>query len=99
MAQAFAKPFYNSDQWQSARRSVLARSGGLCERCLDKGLIRAADVVHHTIPLTPDNISDPSITLNPAKLEALCSDCHAAAHAKEKQRRYHINNDGEVISG
>lgn len=99
MAHEFAKPFYNSAKWQSVRRSVLQRSGGLCERCYKKGLVVAADVVHHKVVLTPGNISDPKITLDPEKLEALCSDCHAAVHAElEKNRRYAVNSNGEVIT-
>lgn len=98
MAQEFSKPFYNSAKWQSVRRSVLQRSGGLCERCLKKGLITAAVVVHHRIILTPGNIDNAEITLNPDNLEALCQDCHAAVHADEdRHRRYAVNSNGDVI--
>ena len=96
MAQEWAKPFYNSVQWQSARRLVLGRSGGLCERCFAKGIIRSADVVHHRIPLTPMNIINPEITLNPKLLQALCSDCHAEVHSSRPSRRYEVTEDGEV---
>lgn len=99
MAQEFSKAFYNSAKWQSVRQSVLARSGGLCERCWSKGIVRAADVVHHRTVLTPANIHDPQISLNPAGLEALCQDCHAAAHAElEHGRRYVVDKNGNVVT-
>lgn len=97
MARDFARAFYNSDQWQRARRFVLGRSGGLCERCFEKGIIRAADVVHHIIFLTPKNVSDPRISLNPEKLIALCQDCHAEVHSSKTKRRYKVDREGNVI--
>ena len=97
MAQKFARPFYNSATWQSVRQSVLERSGGLCERCWKKGIIRTADVVHHKIFLTPKNIRDPNVSLNPKHLEALCQDCHAEAHSSKTRRRYRVDGSGEVV--
>lgn len=98
MAQEFAKPFYNSAEWQSVRQSVLARSGGLCERCWNKGIIRAADVVHHNIILTPKNIRDPEVALNPKNLTPLCQDCHAEVHSSKTRRRYRVDQEGNVIT-
>ena len=42
--------------------------------------MKPADVVHHTIPLSPENMDDPDITLNPKRLVALCNDCHTEVH-------------------
>lgn len=80
MAKPFARKLYKSRQWQDVRSLVLKRSHGLCERCLAAGRITPADLVHHKIPLTPENIDDPSISLNPSRLQALCKDCHEAVH-------------------
>ena len=47
----FAKRFYRSREWQMARELVLARSRGLCERCMEDGRLTPADVVHHLMAL------------------------------------------------
>ena len=78
----FAKPFYKSKAWRNVRKVVLDRSHGLCERCMERGELKPADVVHHTIPLSPENMGDPDIALNPDRLMALCDDCHTEVHQK-----------------
>ena len=75
MAKEFAKAFYNSKEWQRCRYAFIKSVFGLCRKCKQPGRI-----VHHKITLTPDNINDPSITLNWALLEYLCLDCHNAEH-------------------
>ena len=82
--------------------------GYLCERCIKKGEIKPAVIVHHKIYLTPFNINDERVTLNPINLEALCKDCHNKEHidykagqhkAKRKKfnRRYEVGEDGAVV--
>lgn len=39
--------------------------------------------MHHKIPLTPENIYNPEITLNWDNLELLCSSCHSIEHNKK----------------
>jgi 5-methylcytosine-specific restriction endonuclease McrA len=70
--------------------------GGLCERCLKKGLIVPGEIVHHKVYISPDNINDPAITLNPDNLELLCRDCHAEEHM-DRRKRYKLDNLGRVI--
>lgn len=36
--------------------------------------------MHHRIWLTPENINDPSVSLNFDNLELLCQDCHNKEH-------------------
>lgn len=74
----FAKAFYLSKEWRRVRAYVLARDAGLCVRC---GAI--GEIVHHKQHLTPENISDPAITLGEENLELLCRDCHTLAHAAQ----------------
>ena len=93
----FAKAFYQSQAWKETRKAYAASVGGLCERCRSRGLIVPAQIVHHKIHLTPDNINDPNITLDWSNLEALCRDCHGEMHKKVK-RRYTINENGEVTA-
>ena len=41
--------------------------------------------MHHIIELTPDNINNPSISLNPRNLMLLCNDCHNKLHHRFEQ--------------
>ena len=81
MAKAWAKAFYNSGQWKAVRREVLRRDHFTCQDCGYR-----AEEVHHIIELTPENIQDRMISLNPDNLMGLCHDCHT--------RRTH--KDGDV---
>jgi 5-methylcytosine-specific restriction endonuclease McrA len=76
--QDFAKSFYLSKEWRAVRDNVFKRDCGLCVRCGAPG-----EIVHHKIHLTPHNINNPAVTLNPDNLETLCRDCHAAEHAPQ----------------
>lgn len=76
----FAEPFYHSRAWRDVRSVVMDRAHGLCERCMEAGEVKPADVVHHAVPLTPENVGDPGVSLNPEKLVALCHDCHTEVH-------------------
>lgn len=68
----------------------------LCERCLSKGIVKPAEIVHHKIELNPSNINNPDVTLNFDNLEAVCRDCHADIHNRI-ERRYVIDNNGKVL--
>ena len=50
--------------------------------------------MHHKIPLTPENVTDPEITLNWDNLMLLCRECHAAVH--KPQKRYTVDELGRV---
>lgn len=70
--------------------------GGLCERCLKKGLYHPAVIVHHKVYLTAETIQNPEIALAYDNLEALCRDCHEEEHSGSG-RRYKVLEDGRVI--
>ncbi len=71
---------------------------GLCERCLEKGIVKAADIVHHIIELDDEKARDPDIALNFDNLQALCIECHNEIHfGKRQPKRYIIAEDGKVI--
>ena len=70
----------------------------LCERCMAKGIIKPAEIVHHKIELTPENIDNPLVTLDHRNLQAVCRECHAEIHyVDRRKRRYFITKDGQVI--
>ena len=94
----FAIQFYKSQGWKDCRQSYLKTVGYKCERCLAKGIETPAVIVHHINEITPNNINDPSVTLNFENLRAVCRKCHADEHINhENARRYFFGEDGEVI--
>ena len=92
----FAKDFYSSRAWQETRRAYRKSVGGLCERCYRAGRYKAGEIVHHKIPLTPQNITDPALTLGWNNLELLCRDCHGEVHGSV-EKRYTVDNLGRVV--
>ena len=92
----FAETFYKSRRWQKTRAAYLRSVGGLCERCLKKGLYHPAVIVHHKVYLTAENINTPEIALSWNNLEAVCRECHEDEHSGQ-DRRYKIAEDGSVI--
>ena len=82
----------------------MKKVGGLCERCLAKGMYVPAVIVHHKEWLTPENISDPNVTLNFGNLEALCRECHEEEHSeaniqakhRKHAKRYTVDRMGHV---
>ena len=97
MSRGFAKKFYRSAAWQNVRGYVFTRDAMLCQDCLKRGVYTPAEEVHHIIELSPENIQDPDITLNPDNLVSLCRGCHHARHYPNA-RRYTVNEFGAVTS-
>lgn len=91
----FAESFYKGRGWRNCRDGYARSVGGLCERCLKRGLYVPGEIVHHKIELTPENISDPAIALSWDNLELLCRDCHADAH-RGYERRFTVDDMGRV---
>lgn len=89
MARPFARRFYHSAKWLTCREYVLKRDHYLCVHCSAPG-----EEVHHIIWLTPDNINDPNITLNPDNLQTVCRDCHHRLHERGKYTRRETTQDG-----
>lgn len=96
MARDFAIAFYQSRAWKDCRAAYIKSVGGLCEDCLARGIYTPAKVVHHIKHITPDNINDPSITLDFKNLRAVCQDCHAEEHRTRATDRYFFNVDGNI---
>lgn len=95
MHKHFAKQFYDSKAWKKCRESYISKVHGVCEWCGNPGYI-----VDHIIELTPENISDPNITLNHDNLQYLCLSCHnTKTFKKHKAIRDDVmfNHDGELV--
>ena len=92
----FAKSFYKSKAWQRTRDAYAKSVSGLCEDCLERGIYTQGEIVHHKKELTPNNINDPTVTLDWENLKLVCRNCHANAHGKAK--RYKVDDVGRVFA-
>lgn len=85
--------FYRSDHWKIARAMKIAIVGGRCEKC---GAIGTE--AHHIIHLTPENVTDPEVSLNQENLMLLCNECHNKEHGRfEGSREYAFDENGALL--
>lgn len=98
MAKDWASAFYHSGPWKALRLRALMRDGYTCRICG----ARACEV-DHIQELTPDNISDISISLNLDNLQSLCHDCHTRKTMEDKgtitfdcDSEYFFDSDGNI---
>ena len=68
------EPFYNTMAWQRKRDAYRTREP-LCERCIQHGRTRVADMVHHIIP-----ISEGGSKTDWNNLMSICFECHGEEH-------------------
>ena len=75
--------YYNSKVWQDLR-NLYIKLHPLCESCLEKGKVKAAEHVHHIIPFLRGQTKADKIRLltDPENLMSLCFECHRAIHQK-----------------
>jgi len=95
VARDFAYGFYSSKPWRIVRHDVLRRDHYTCRDCFGR-----ASMVHHIEPLTPSNINDYSISLNPDNLVAMCWLCHnkeTKGYTGDIDTGYSFADDGQVI--
>ena len=94
----YAKAFYKSQAWKRTQAAYKASRGGLCERCEARGMIVPGVIVHHKTYITPDNLSDPSISLSWDNLELLCQACHNQEHHGGLAPRWNVDELGRVTA-
>jgi hypothetical protein len=76
MAQSFARKLYTSKAWTELRFNLIIERGPICQRC-GKVMVDTSKLIgHHKITLTPNNVNDPVVTLNPINIELICWTCH-----------------------
>lgn len=86
--------FYKSAAWQRARYAYGSSRDWICERCG-----RAGFIVHHKRHITPDNVSDPSVTLDFDNLQLVCQQCHNQLHGKGVTARgLKFDGDGNIVA-
>lgn len=100
MAREFSIRFYRSKEWKKVRKYVYERDRGLCQDCLKHNKLTIGEEVHHIEYLTPYNINDPNITINPNNLVLLCKDCHHKRHdgnTEVTKKGLKFNQYGELV--
>lgn len=88
----------NSKEWRELRAWKIQSCQGLCERCKQEGIaagvpggyIRAANTVHHRIPVESGKTDEEmrALCFNPHNLILLCPDCHHRTHEEMKSHRW-----------
>ena len=79
--------FYKSPEWEGLIKLLKIERVGVdgllrCEHC-GEPITRAYDcIAHHIQQLTPDNVDDYSISLNPDNIMLVHHKCHNAIHAR-----------------
>ena len=109
LAREFARRFYKSKGWERARKLAMERTitypsgavcpSGMCQRCFETtGRLVPAEIVHHKVYLTPENITDSRISLGQSNLMRVCRDCHAEIHYPDDYRpRMAFGPDGRAV--
>jgi hypothetical protein len=83
---AVLKSFYASQRWITFRLGLINERGNTCSRC-NQRIAKSRDIIgHHKVELTPENVHDYSISLNPDLVELVCFDCHNKEHYRFGQR-------------
>lgn len=72
--------FYSSDTWRTLRLVMISQRGLKCQYCGQRVAHAEELTLHHKIELTPDNVNDANISLNPDNLLLVHSDCHNQIH-------------------
>lgn len=85
------KHMYDSRLW-IALRSATLNAQPLCQPCKRRGVIMAANTVHHTTP----HRGDWGIFLDSTRLESCCARCHSSDIQQAEVRGYgaRIGHDG-----
>lgn len=79
--------FYTSKAWRAFReRLMIERTNKdgfiICEKC-GKPIMRPYDCIgHHKKELTPDNVNDADVSLNPDNVELIHLSCHNEIHER-----------------
>lgn len=77
---AVLKSFYASEKWINFRLGLINERGTKCSRCGER-IARSRDLIgHHKVELTPENVYDYTISLNPDQVDLVCFDCHNKEH-------------------
>ncbi|TCJ05053.1 HNH endonuclease signature motif containing protein [Cytobacillus praedii] len=89
---AIIKSFYASEEWVNLRLQLINERKNICNRCKET-IAKSKDIIgHYIIELTPENVNDRMISLNPENIEIVCFDCHNKEH-----KRFGYQSEREVF--
>lgn len=76
-----AQAYYNTPQWKKLRKAYLMEHP-LCEMCLEKGIVKPTEEIHHIKPVLSGNsdLERKELAFDANNLMALCKDCHHKIH-------------------
>lgn len=79
--------FYQSDEWRRLREIVINErtkpDGFVYDEVTGQPILKPYDIIlHHKVYLTPDNVNDASIALNPDNLQIVSHKTHNKIHEK-----------------
>ena len=77
---AILHAFYGSEAWQTFRMIVINERGLRCEYCNNMVSKSSELTLHHIIELTPENVHDVTISLNPNNILVVHHECHNKIH-------------------
>ena len=92
---------YNTKRWQKLRTAYY-QAHPLCELCLQQGITKVGEDVHH---LFSPFIFGVKYAFDPYNLITLCKQCHGLLHAEHRESSlYYIyykrkNENRDIISG
>jgi hypothetical protein len=77
---AVLQTFYASSRWRKLRDVIIAERDPMCAKC-GKVIADPLDCeLDHIHDLTPENVTDTTISLNPDNIQILCHSCHDQKH-------------------
>lgn len=74
--------FYGSQTWQTFRMLIINERGLRCEYCKQRVLKSSELTLHHDKELTPENVHDANISLNPTNIMVVHHECHNKIHGR-----------------
>lgn len=98
--------FYRSDEWREFRRTLILRrtnkeDGLIYDEITGKPILKPYDIVlHHKVELTPYNVNDINISLNPDNIVIVSHRTHNELHERwgQSQQKVYVVH-GAPLSG
>lgn len=78
--------FYASDIWRTFRLMIINQRGLRCEHCGEWVAVASELTIHHIIELTPENVHDATIALNPDNVMVVHHACHNKIHKRNQAK-------------